>query len=99
MLDVRKPIAYLFVIIGGLLAVYGIFDPQTTHLQTVGSNVQTLSMNLNLYCGSSMLLFAVVLLALAKSDELKMARDAARHPSLSEETVPERMSRVSELIK
>ena len=68
MLDVRIPIAYLFLIIGGLLLVYGMVDPQLTNLELVGKSPGSLVLNLNLPCGAAMLVFATVMFGLVRME-------------------------------
>lgn len=71
MLDVRKPITYLFFLIGALLFVYGLVDPQITTLELVRDPPETLALNLNVPCGAAMFLFACIMFALIKIDELR----------------------------
>jgi hypothetical protein len=71
MLDIRKPIGFLFLIIGSILTVYALISPQIKELQVVGENPHTLQINLNLPCGISMFVFACIMLALAFRDELR----------------------------
>lgn len=73
MLDVKKPIGYLFLIIGGVLLLYSIFDPQITRLELVGENAGVLSLNLNFSCGLSMLAFAILMLVLSYRGSLRAA--------------------------
>lgn len=54
MLDVRKPVAVLFLVMGGLLALFGIMSPGTSAEVTAGFNV-------NLVWGVALMLFAAVL--------------------------------------
>jgi hypothetical protein len=74
MLDVRKPIGYLFTIIGALLTVYAIGWPQMTTL--VVEDGPTYVFNLNLPCGISMLVFGVLMLGLARLDVAKKKAQA-----------------------
>lgn len=62
MMDVRKPIGFLFFIIGLVLTLYALIDPQITSLELVGENRGELSLNLNLVCGISMLIFGALML-------------------------------------
>lgn len=73
MLDVKKPIGCLFLIIGGVLLLYSIFDPQITRLELVGENAGVLSLNLNFSCGLSMLAFAILMLVLSYRGSLRAA--------------------------
>jgi hypothetical protein len=54
MLDVRKPVAILFLLMGGLLASFGIMSPGTRSEVAPGFNV-------NLVWGVALMLFAAVL--------------------------------------
>ena len=63
MLDVRKPIGYLFAIYGAILIVWGVIHPVQTAL--AGHN---LSVNLNLCWGACMGVFGVFMLSLAFFD-------------------------------
>jgi hypothetical protein len=58
-LDIRLPLGLLFVVTGGLMAVYGLF--------TQGSAIyeKSLFMNINLIWGVLLLLFGAVMLLLA----------------------------------
>ncbi len=79
MLDVRKPIGYLFTIIGALLSVYAVVQPVMTTL--VVEDGPTYVFNLNLPCGISMLIFGIVMLVLARLDEAKKKSQAAEQPT------------------
>lgn len=82
MLDVRIPIGYLFLIIGGLLLVYGFVDPQLTNLELVGKNPGRLILNLNLPCGAAMLIFAAAMLALVRLDIYKSKEKTRRKAAI-----------------
>ena len=75
MLDIRKPIGFLFLIIGAILTVYALIQPQITVLSIVGENPHDLQLNLNLPCGISMLLFAGVMLGMAYMDKRSKDRE------------------------
>lgn len=62
MMDVRKPIGFLFSIFGLLLTLYAVLDPQITTLELVGSASDKLILNLNLPCGLSMFIFGILML-------------------------------------
>jgi hypothetical protein len=72
MLDVRKPIGFLFVIVGALLTGYGIIQPQITTF-LIEATKQEITLNLNLPCGVSMLLFGALMLGLAYMDAKKQS--------------------------
>jgi hypothetical protein len=57
-LDVRLPIGLLFVLLGGLLAVYGAASDPSLYRVSLGINV-------NLWWGLVMLAFGLVMLGLA----------------------------------
>lgn len=57
MSDLRTPTGYLFAVLGALLTGTGLFAGYTAPLMTV---------NVNLYTGVAMLLFAAVMLWLSK---------------------------------
>jgi len=57
-LDVRKPVALLFFLLGGLLAVFGFLSPGTRAQVSPGFNV-------NLVWGIVLMLFAIVLFLLS----------------------------------
>ncbi len=65
MLDICKPIGYLFLIIGSILIIYALVDPQISTLEIVGDVPKSITFNLNLPCGISMLLFSMLMLWLA----------------------------------
>jgi len=70
MLDVRKPIGSLFVVIGLILTVYGIVQPQYTQVAIVATK-EIVTLNIDLPCGASMLLFGALMLGLAFIDGRK----------------------------
>lgn len=57
-LDIRLPLGILFTLLGLLLSGYGLFSDPAIYQRSLGINV-------NLYWGSVMLLFGVVMLTLA----------------------------------
>ena len=59
-LDIRWPIGYMFLIMGIILAAYGIFSDATIYAQTLG-------MNVNLIWGIILAAFGIVMLLLARS--------------------------------
>ena len=61
-LDIRWPIGYMFLIIGVVLAAYGIFSNPTIYAQSLG-------MNVNLIWGAILAAFGIVMLLLARSGE------------------------------
>jgi hypothetical protein len=61
-LDIRWPIGYMFLIIGVVLATYGIFSNPTIYAQSLG-------MNVNLIWGAILAAFGIVMLLLARSGE------------------------------
>jgi multisubunit Na+/H+ antiporter MnhG subunit len=61
-LDIRWPIGYMFLIIGIILAAYGIFSNPTIYAQSLG-------MNVNLIWGAILAAFGIVMLLLARSGE------------------------------
>jgi hypothetical protein len=59
-LDIRYPIGLLFIVIGGILAAYGIFSGP-------GANdVHSLGININLWWGVIQAAFGAVMVALAR---------------------------------
>jgi hypothetical protein len=69
MLDIRLPIGYLFLIIGSILTIYSIVQPQISRLEVVGSGApHVLLLNIDLPCGISMLVFAAIMLGMSYSD-------------------------------
>ncbi|HEY5087187.1 MAG TPA: hypothetical protein VII66_07535 [Gemmatimonadaceae bacterium] len=63
-LDIRYPIGGLFLALGALLVVYGLF---------VQSATMSLSSNIDLWWGVIMLVFSALLLALARAAARRMA--------------------------
>lgn len=61
-LDIRWPIGYMFLIIGVVLAAYGILSSPTIYAQSLG-------MNVNLIWGAILAAFGIVMLLLARSGE------------------------------
>jgi|688.fasta_scaffold205735_2 hypothetical protein len=66
MLDVRKPIGWLFTIYGVMLVIWGLVQPQITHIE--GHDIQ---FNLNLIWGALMLIFGVAMNWLVYTDKPK----------------------------
>jgi hypothetical protein len=58
-LDIRTPIGVMFSLLGGLLTVYGLVGPKEIYAKSLGINV-------NLWWGIVMLVFGIVMLAMAK---------------------------------
>lgn len=65
-LDIRLPIGLLFVLLGGLLACFGLFGDRTIYHRS-------LDINVNLWWGLLMFAFGIVLLLLSRR------RTAAMH--------------------
>ena len=57
-LDIRIPIGSLFVILGALLAGYGVFSNPAIYQRSLGINI-------NLWWGGALLVFGFAMLALA----------------------------------
>jgi hypothetical protein len=57
-LDIRMPIGFMFAVIGGLLVAYGLFSERTIYQRSLG-------INLNLWWGIGLLVFAAVMIRLA----------------------------------
>jgi hypothetical protein len=70
MLDVRKPIGYLFTIIGAILVVYGLVQPQVTEI-TIAATGEIRSFNLDLPWGAVMFVFGAAMLVLAHMEQRK----------------------------
>lgn len=70
MLDVRKPIGYMFVVVGAILVIYGIVQPQITTLTLVGEPA-SYQLNLDLPWGFLMFVFGAIMLVLAQRDAKK----------------------------
>jgi hypothetical protein len=68
MLDVRKPIGWLFTIYGVMLVGWGIIQPQITTIE--GHDI---SFNLNLIWGALMLIFGILMNVLAYTEKPKPA--------------------------
>jgi len=66
MLDVRKPIGWLFTIYGVMLVAWGFFQPQITQIE--GHNI---AFNLNLIWGALMLVFGILMNLLVYTDKPK----------------------------
>lgn len=68
-LDIRIPIGSLFVILGALLAGYGVFSNPTIYQRSLGINI-------NLWWGGALLVFGIAMLALAwRAASSRAARD------------------------
>jgi len=57
-LDIRLPIGAMFVLVGSLLVLFGIFGPGDIYQRSLGINV-------NLWWGAVLLLFGLIMLGLA----------------------------------
>jgi hypothetical protein len=57
-LDIRLPLGLLFLVLGGLLLIFGLISNQDLYQRSLGINV-------NLWWGIVMMLFALALLGLA----------------------------------
>lgn len=66
MLDVRKPIGWLFTIYGVMLVIWGMVQPQITQIE--GHDI---SFNLNLIWGALMLAFGILMNVLVYTDKSK----------------------------
>ncbi len=66
MLDVRKPIGWLFTIYGVMLICWGMIQPQITQIE--GHNI---TFNLNLIWGALMLVFGILMNVLVYTDKTK----------------------------
>jgi hypothetical protein len=65
MLDIRYPIGIMFVILGSLLAIYGVIsDPEIYRIHSFGVNI-------NLGWGGVLLLFGVLVLAMARRAQIR----------------------------
>jgi hypothetical protein len=71
-LDIRLPIGGLFVVLGLLLAGYGVATNGDSERYA-----RSMSVNINLWWGLVMLVFGALLLLLAK----RSRRDASAHPA------------------
>jgi len=78
-LDIRWPIGYMFLIIGAVLAAYGLLSDATIYEQSLG-------MNVNLIWGGVLSAFGIIMILLArfgKKSQQKMsdARNANDRPA------------------
>jgi hypothetical protein len=78
-LDIRWPIGYMFLIIGAVLAAYGVLSDATIYEQSLG-------MNVNLIWGGVLGAFGIIMILLArfgKKSQQKMsdARNANDRPA------------------
>jgi hypothetical protein len=64
-LDIRYPIGYLFLLVGAILAVYGLVSGPEIYA------AHSLGMNVNLWWGIVMAAFGAVMVALARSGAKK----------------------------
>jgi hypothetical protein len=58
-LDIRTPIGLMFALIGGILAIYGLVSDPAVYARSLGLNV-------NLYWGTCLAVFGLVMLALGR---------------------------------
>jgi len=64
-LDIRYPIGLLFLVIGGILTVFGLISDKAIYA------AHSLSLNINLSWGAVMLVFGLVMVFLAKAGAKK----------------------------
>jgi hypothetical protein len=76
-LDVRLPLGLLFVVIGGLLAVFGALSDKSIYASSLGINV-------NLWWGLVMLFFGAVFLWLCRRRTVAMAAAEIRGAAANE---------------
>jgi len=70
-LDIRIPIGSLFVILGALLAGYGLVSNQAIYQRSLGIDI-------NLWWGAVLLVFGLAMLALAWRAAARMRASASR---------------------
>ncbi|HET9101467.1 MAG TPA: hypothetical protein VFN62_13820 [Acidobacteriaceae bacterium] len=75
-LDIRLPLGLLFVVTGGMMAVYGLF--------TQGSVIyeKSLDIDINLVWGFVLLVFGLTMLLLAYLDRRRVANAPPVNPSI-----------------
>jgi hypothetical protein len=73
-LDIRWPIGCMFLILGIVLAVYGIFSDATIYAQSLG-------MNVNLIWGAILAAFGIIMLLLARFGKKSQQRTSDDRPS------------------
>lgn len=71
MLDIRIPIAALFIVVGVLLVGYGLVVPTSVDVPVNGN---TYTFNLNRDWGAMILLFGIFMGALVKMDKTKPSK-------------------------
>jgi hypothetical protein len=64
-LDIRYPIAYLFLVIGAVLVVYGMTSDPSIYA------AHSLGININVWWGGTQMVFGAVMLVLAKQGSSK----------------------------
>ena len=69
-LDVRTPIGGMFTLIGAILAIYGLVSDKSVYSRS-------LDININLWWGLVMLVFGVLMLALARRANQEARKAAA----------------------
>ena len=72
-LDIRAPIGVLFTVLGVMIAGYGLFVWRPTGASGIPSDI-----NVNLWWGLVMLVFGLVLLAMARKRMSRSGPDRAR---------------------
>lgn len=71
MLDIRIPIAALFIVVGVLLVGYGLVVPTSVDVPVNGN---TYTFNLNRDWGAMILLFGIFMSALVRMDKAKPSK-------------------------
>jgi len=74
-LDIRLPLGLLFVVTGGMMAVYGLFTQGSVIYQ------KSMGIDINLVWGIVLLLFGSAMLLLAYLDRRRVANAPPVHPS------------------
>ena len=74
-LDIRIPIGVMFGIFGAIIAVFGLVSDQQIYVK------HSLGININLWWGLALILFAAIMLALAARARRKQRSASASQPS------------------
>ena len=73
-LDIRIPIGVMFGIFGAIIAVFGLVSDQQIYVK------HSLGININLWWGLALILFAAIMLALAARARTRHRNEQSSHP-------------------
>jgi hypothetical protein len=80
-IDIRLPVGILFILIGAILAGFGLASDRARYQQSLG-------LNINLYWGAALFVFGVVMLWLGRRGAQRQKTSGALEPEPASKTTP-----------